>query len=192
MPTKNPPSPRGRANLKITITGTPGTGKTTVSKIISRKLNLPLFELSKVIKEKKLYTCYDEKRDSYVVDLDALKKFFEGKESFIAEGVVAHYIPSDVLVILRLHPERVKKRLKKRGYPEEKVAENVESEKLAVIATEAFNSPPSPKILHIDTTDRTPEEVAELILEGIKGKEIFDDVDWLEDEIIGSKGSDIY
>ena len=192
MPTKNPPSPRGRVKLRITITGTPGTGKTTVSKLLAQRLKLPLYELSKLIKEEKLYTSYDEKRNSYVVDTDALRKFFEEKESFVAEGVVAHYIPSDVLIILRLKPEEVKKRLKMRGYSEEKVVENVESEKLAVIATEALDSPASPKILHIDTTGRTPEEVAELILEGIKGKEIFDDVDWLEDEITGSENPDSY
>ena len=192
MPTKTSPSPCGRVNLKVTITGTPGTGKTTVSKIVADKLNLPLFELSEVIKKNRLYTSYDEKRDSFVVDVEALREFFEERSGFVAEGVVAHYIPSDVLVILRLNPKEVKKRLEKRGYSLEKIEENVEAEKLAVLATEACNHPPAPRILHIDATDKTPEELAELILIGIKGKEIFDEVDWLEDEITGSEDTDIF
>ncbi len=168
--------------MKIAITGTPGTGKSTVGKILSERLGIPVYNLSQLIKEKGFYTEFDEKRKAYVVDLEKLKEFFKDKENYIAEGLVAHYIPADPIVVLRARPEVIVERLKPRGYSEEKLKENAEAERLAVIATEVFENPLDCRVVHIDTTDRTPEEVAELIERALKGEEVFDDVDWLEDE----------
>ncbi len=167
--------------LRITITGTPGTGKSTVGKILSQRLAIPLYSLSKLIKEEGLYASYDEKREAYEVDPEKLKKFFEGKENFIAEGLVAHYIPSDYLIILRASPQTVRERLGERPYAREKVEENAQAEELAVIATEALENPTFKKVIHIDTTKRSPQEVARIIEETIKkGEELFEEVDWLE------------
>jgi len=167
--------------LRVAITGTPGTGKSTVGKILSEKLGIPVYNLSELIKEKGFYTEFDEKRGAYIVDVEKLQEFFKGKESYIAEGLVAHYVPADLIVILRAKPEVVVERLRPRRYSEEKLKENAEAERLAVIATEVFESSPDSRVAHIDTTNRTPEEVAELIEKAIEGEEVFDDVDWLED-----------
>jgi adenylate kinase len=166
--------------LRITITGTPGTGKTTVGKLLARKLGLPFYELSKVVKEEGLYSGYDGEREAYEVDYEKLRAFFEDKKEFVAEGLVAHKVPSDLLVILRARPETVVERLKPRGYPEKKLKENAEAERLAVVATEAVEEPLAPKVVHLDTTHRTPQEVVELIEKAIKGEEIFEEIDWLE------------
>ena len=167
--------------MRVGITGTPGTGKSTVAEILARKLNLPLFNLSRLVREEGLYTSYDEGREAYEVEPEKLREFFEGKEDFIAEGLVAHYIPVDYLIILRASPETVKERLKERPYSQEKINENAEAERFAVIATEALENPLFKKVIHIDTTNRSPEEVARLIEEAIrKGEELFEEVDWLE------------
>ena len=168
--------------MRIAITGTPGTGKSTVGKILSERLGIPVYDLSKLIKEKGFFTEFDEKRDAYVVDTEKLREFFRDKESYIAEGLVAHYVPADLIVILRAKPEVVVERLRPRGYSEEKLKENAEAERLAVIATEVFESSPDSRVAHIDTTNRTPQEVAELVERALKGEEVFDEVDWLEDE----------
>ncbi len=169
--------------MRIGITGTPGTGKSTVGEMLSKKLSLPLYSLSPLIKEKGLFKSYDSRRKAYEVDAEKLKEFFKGKDNFIVEGLVAHYIPLDYLIILRASPEEIKRRLKPRNYPREKVLENAEAEKLAVIATEAFKEPKFKKVIHVDTTGRSPEEVAQLIERLIKeGKELLEDVDWLEGE----------
>ncbi len=168
--------------MKITITGTPGCGKTTVAKLLSELTGIPVFHLSNLIREKGFYTDYDEERDAYVTDVEKLTEFFKGKEKFIAEGLVAHYIPSDLCIILRVNPSELSKRLAGRGYSPSKISENVEAERLAVIATEVFENPCAPRIAHIDTTNRTPEEVVQLILRCMRGEEIFDNVDWLEEQ----------
>ena len=168
--------------MKITITGTPGCGKTTVAKLLSELTGISVFHLSNLIREKGFYTDYDEERDAYVTDVEKLTEFFKGKEKFIAEGLVAHYIPSDLCIILRVNPSELPKRLAGRGYSPHKVSENVEAERLAVIATEVFENPIAPRIALIDTTNRTPEDVVNLILKCMEGEEVFDDVDWLEEQ----------
>jgi len=174
--------------MRIAITGTPGTGKTTVSKILSERLGLPLYNLSELIKERGLYTEYDSDRDSYVVDTEKLREFFSDRDSFIAEGLVSHYLPAEFVVVLRTNPSVLRERLKGRNYREEKVEENVEAERIGFIATEVFENPMGRKVIQIDTTNRSPEEVADLIERALRGEEIFDEIDWLEDEAGGNQG----
>ena len=51
----------------IIISGTPGTGKTTLAKKLMAKLNYPLLNINKFIKEKKLSEGYDKKRRSEII-----------------------------------------------------------------------------------------------------------------------------
>ena len=167
--------------MRIGITGTPGVGKSTVAELLAKRLKLPLYNLSQLIKERELYSAYDEKREAFEVEPERLREFFKDKKGFIAEGLVAHYIPVDYLIILRARPEAIKERLRERAYTAEKVEENAEAERLAVIATEALENPLFKKVIHVDTTDRAPEEVARIIEKTIEtGEELFEEVDWLE------------
>ncbi|MEO2068550.1 MAG: adenylate kinase family protein [Desulfurobacteriaceae bacterium] len=175
--------------MKITITGTPGVGKTTVAEALAQKIQLPLYNLSELVKEKGFFTEKDEKRGSFVVDEKKLLDFFKDKDSFIAEGLIAHYIPSNLCVVLRVNPSLISVRLKNRGYPVKKVRENQEAERLSIIVTEALELSRAKRTVLIDTTNRSVEEVVNLILKAIEGEDIFDDVDWLENEIIGNKNS---
>ena len=73
-------------DLKLTITGTPGTGKSTVARILSKKLGLPIYNISEVVREEELYSEFDERRDAFIVDIEKLENFFEDKKDFIAEN----------------------------------------------------------------------------------------------------------
>ena len=173
--------------MKIFLTGTPGVGKTTVSKLLAKKLSAKVININELVKEKSLYIGLDEKRNSVIVDLKKLckeiNKIASDKNIWIVEGHLSHLCHSaDFVIVLRLHPSHLKKRLEKRGYNKSKIMENVEAEALGVCTHEAL-SIHGDKVHEIDTTNLSPNDVCNLIVEIINGKKIFKPgkIDFLED-----------
>lgn len=152
--------------MLIGLTGTPGTGKTSVSKFLERKKHWKVIHLNEMIKEEHLYTEIDEKRDAVIADMELvgqrLEEIIGGKENevIILESHLAHYI-ADIVIILRVYPPELKMRLKARGYSEEKIRENIEAEALDVILVEAFEW--CKKVYEINTTGKSIEETAQHI-----------------------------
>ena len=58
----------------LTITGTPGTGKTYLGEKIAEATGMEYFDLNRYIKKNKLYTSYDKKDKTYDVDVKRIKK----------------------------------------------------------------------------------------------------------------------
>ena len=62
--------------IVIALTGTPGTGKTSVAKILGKK-GFVIIELNSEIKNCSLYGSYDRKRKTYVADFGKIEKFMK-------------------------------------------------------------------------------------------------------------------
>ena len=149
----------------ISISGTPGTGKTEVARALSDRLGWRLIKLNGLAKEKDLYTGYDETRKCKIVDVDGVKKEVEclGKsnKNMILESHYAQDMPCDVAVILRANPGELRGRLVGKGWTKRKIDENME-----VCKTDAIEQ--GRKILEIDTTGKTASSVAEEIRKQLK------------------------
>ena len=143
------------ADYRVAVTGTPGTGKTTVTTL----LDGPVVHLNDLIREAGLWSERDEGRDSLVADLDAVRDAL-GDWSGVAESHRAHHLDADRVVVLRCRPDVLERRLRERGADEAKAAENAESEALDVILSEAVDRHGLDAVYEIDTTDRTPADVA--------------------------------
>lgn len=137
-------------NMKvIVVTGTPGTGKTAVAKKIAKKKSFLYIDVKKLVKNFKLGTGYDKKRKSIVVDLKKLNKLLiniiEVSKANEVKGIVidshlSHFLPNkyvDLCIVTRCDTRRLYARLKKRGYSNSKVQENMEAEIMEVILDEA-------------------------------------------------------
>ncbi|ADC69555.1 shikimate kinase [Methanocaldococcus sp. FS406-22] len=167
--------------MRIAITGTPGVGKTTVSKILGKKLGIKVIDITEIVKKYKLYSEKDEDMDSYVIDFEKLEKFIdeieEKEKTIILDGHVSHLLNPDYIIVLRCNPEIIKERLEKRGYKPKKVLENVQAEILDVCLCESKG-----KVYEIDTTNRDVEDIVNEIIEAIKHKkEMKGIVNWIED-----------
>jgi len=181
----------------IALTGTPGTGKTTVCGLINEhsqyRKQYRIIDINKLVLDERLYTEKDEKRDSYVADIDKLeervKEFIEqdGRD-IIMEGHLSHFLPADAVIVLRAHPVALRKRLgKRKKYSFEKVSENANAEALDVILVEA--SEKSDKVFEINTTDATPLSVVKSIvsiIESLKNGKIPEEflpgkINWIEE-----------
>ncbi|ACV23953.1 adenylate kinase family protein [Methanocaldococcus fervens] len=166
--------------MRIAITGTPGVGKTTVSKVLGNKFGIKVIDITEAVKKHKLYTEKDEEMDSYVIDFEKLENFIkeieEKEKVIILDGHVSHLLNPDYTIVLRCNPEIIKERLEKRGYKPKKVLENIQAEILDVCLCESKG-----KIYEIDTTGRDVEDIVSEIIEAIKNKkERKGIVDWTE------------
>ncbi|AAB99053.1 conserved hypothetical protein [Methanocaldococcus jannaschii DSM 2661] len=166
--------------MRIAITGTPGVGKTTISKVLRDRLGIKVIDITEAVKKYKLYTEKDEDMDSYVIDFEKLEKFIdeieEKEKTIILDGHVSHLLNPDYIIVLRCNPEIIKERLEKRGYKPKKVLENIQAEILDVCLCESKG-----KVYEIDTTNRDVENIVDEIIEAIKHKkERKGVVDWTE------------
>jgi adenylate kinase len=146
----------------IAITGTPGTGKTSVCKALRHEF----IDLNSVIEEKGFYTGIDNKRACFIADLDKLKKYVKNKEKekkgvLLIESHLAHFLNPDVAIELRANPFLLAERLKQRGFSAQKIKENVEAEMLDIILAEAVQR--CRVVYEVDTSGKRIEEVASLV-----------------------------
>ncbi|MFB6283895.1 MAG: adenylate kinase family protein [Halobacteria archaeon] len=145
--------------MKVVLTGTPGTGKSTVAPDMADELDLTPIEVGEYARNHGYVTRYDQERDTREIDLDGLSKDLKEKEDVLFVGHTAQYLEADHAVVLRCAPPELRKRLSDRGYGEEKVEENVDSEVLDVVTAETMNL--QNRVYEIDTTDLSPEDVVE-------------------------------
>ena len=153
--------------MRVVVTGTPGTGKTTAVDHVDT--DLEVVHLNDVIREEGMATGTDPDRGSLVADVDALGEWLSGRGDLLVESHLAHHFPADRVVVLRCHPETLERRLRERGESEAKARENAEAEALDVVLSEAVDAHGLDSVYEIDTTDRTPEEVAEEITAVVAG-----------------------
>lgn len=153
--------------MRVAVTGTPGTGKTTATELLDTELEV--VHLNDLITEEGLTTGHDEDRDSAIADLDAVREHLDGRTDILVESHLAHNLTVDRVIVLRCHPETLEDRLADRGESEASITENAESEALDVILGEAVNRHGLESVYEIETTDRSPEAVTAEIESVIAG-----------------------
>jgi len=168
----------------LIITGTPGTGKSTVAKLFSERYGFKLIEVNRFAPAAAVG--YDAERESVEVDVD---KLFEKIKSLasgdvVIEGHLAHLLPfsNATVVVLRCSPEVLRARLRKKGFVERKIQENLEAEALDVCLIESLEV--HRNVYEVDTSELKPEEVVERIERILTGKgEEFKPgkIDWSEE-----------
>ena len=149
----------------IVVTGTPGTGKTALSRKIANKLNLHYIDVNNVIRKYKIAEGYDQKMKTKIVDIKKLNKALimeisqykktiknkphksskknpnEIKNGIIIDSHLSHYLAKkyvDLCIVTKCDLKVLRKRLKKRKYSEEKVRENLDAEIFDVCLNEAM------------------------------------------------------
>ena len=157
----------------VIITGTPGTGKTTIANKIQSAgyLTINLFEFAE---KNNCLDGFDEERGSMIVDTDKLEFILEnylktGSDCIIIEGHYTDIIPNQFvkkIFVLSAELGALRVRLKERNYPEDKIDENLEAEIMQVCWTDSLEAFGSSKVIKIENSDIT--ETTNLIINYLK------------------------
>ena len=160
--------------MRVVVTGTPGTGKTSATDALvdesGRGLDLDVVHLNQAIRDQELFEDVDEERDSVIADLDAIREWIGDRDDCVIESHLAHHLDADRVVVLRCRPDVLRERLQGRDESEASIDENAESEALDVILAEAVDRHGMDAVYEIDTTDRSPSAVAAEIDAVIRGE----------------------
>lgn len=133
--------------MRVLVTGTPGVGKTTLSQEISQRTGWKHVEITKFVKENKLYEEFDTKLSTLVFDenivANHLNDFTCSFKSFIIDThspVVAAGIDFDFIFHIICDTGEIGKRLAARGYSAYKIEKNIECEIFNLIEEELEES----------------------------------------------------
>jgi adenylate kinase len=106
----------------IFITGTPCTGKTTISEVLSNDLNCKLIKINDLAIENDFVLGIDDEKGYKVIDIPALNEkvseiISDSDGLTIFEGHLSHLCPgADKVIVLRVRTEILEKRLEARDY----------------------------------------------------------------------------
>lgn len=172
------PSDSKNIVVKIAVTGTPGTGKTTVAQKLADK-GYDIIHLKDYFEENDIGEKINGERE---IEIEEMNQSLENEDFFentVIEGHLSHNYQVDICIVLRCQPDKLKKRLSTREYSERKVQENIEAEKIDIVLSEAVQK--QEIVIEINTTEKTVEETVKKIIEKIeKGENDYSNVDWTE------------
>jgi adenylate kinase len=179
----------------ILLSGTPGTGKTTISKSLSKQNGWEIFSLGDFIVDKKFYSSELDNRDAKIIDTEIAAK--EGAREiltryFASEVVVVDSHYADIIldgfselekhvnnlcvrnyaqreniigIVCRCHPNVLLERLAKRNYSNSKIMENIQAEILSESTQNLSEVLQEKKIIEIDTTNNSVKDISIAIIE---------------------------
>ena len=161
--------------IKYALTGTPGTGKTSVSKLLNEKVT-SLSDYYEEASEGKT------KDGEWLVDVAKLNKILKTSDSRIYEGNFAHKLNNiNKIIVLRCDPNILKDRLEERGYKKEKVMENLEAEAIGLIFSESIDYVGENNVVQIDTSKTDVASISKIIEKYVDGKiKVEEEIDYSE------------
>ena len=155
----------------IGITGTPGTGKKTIAPRVAAILGVPAVSLGTIAAG-----IAEPRGTELEVDTKVLRKKLLAASPRRAV-VYGHLVPSvvrkseaEMVAVLRCEPRALKARLSRRGYPPDKVRENVEAELIGVVLDECVSRFGREKVREYDTTRGNGLAVARSLAEDLRSK----------------------
>lgn len=162
-------------SFTLLITGTPGTGKSTIAKLLGKKLKATVLNEKSFCQKEKCAT-FDSKTKEWEIDLKKYKTAFtryakqHSNKTIILEGHVACEVnlPVSKIIVLTCDPVELGYRLAKRKYSELKIQENMYCEATNYCAEQVQKHYRGKKVLKVDTSTHSPTQTTQKIQKWLK------------------------
>lgn len=152
----------------VALTETPGAGKSSVGRALDAR-GYVVLDLDAIARRDGFVVGRDCFRQTDEVDVEAQRKALRvpAKMVFLTSHY-SHRMDVNLAIVLPCWPSELSRRLEARGWPKEKVRENVEAEAVDVILQEAVER--LPFVYEVDTTGRDVAETVRAVLEILQGR----------------------
>ena len=162
----------------IIITGTPGVGKSTLSRALAQRLGVPFIDLGEFVKTERLHVGFDRSLGSLIIDEKRVRGrladiLVSSGKIVVASHTVGRIVPrgaDSFAIVLRLDPVLLYRRLLRKGWTRRKIWENVESELLDVCYFDAVQSLGAERVFELDTGSLSKVRVLQKALKILGGK----------------------
>lgn len=174
--------------MMVIITGTPGTGKTSVTEKLKEKIDAEFISINSLLEDYDLNLGTDELRGYKIVDTEKMIPIIDNLKNnssnnlIIFEGHLAQDYPNaDKVIVLRCNPEVLRQRLSTRNWRKEKIDENISAEILGVCTSESYDTY-SDIVQEVETSNMDIEEISAEIIKIIKNEVTYPlgQIDYLE------------
>ena len=165
----------------ILVTGTPGTGKTTISRLLAKTVQARYVNLRILLPRKGVDYTYDKSGKTRIVSIRRLRSSLASlagrtHRGLIIDSHIAFKITSfpklEKVIVLRCNPALLEQRLKRKHWSKPKISENVLAEILDISLWDAVQNYGWRRISEIDTTDKPPSHVLRLAIRALKRREV--------------------
>ncbi|XP_067931205.1 adenylate kinase isoenzyme 6-like [Watersipora subatra] len=152
-----------RSKPNILVTGTPGTGKSTLCQELAERTKLEYINVGDLAKENNYFDGYDEDRGCPVLHEDQLLDDMEDRMQEGGKIVDYHgcdFFPErwfDLVIVLRCDNTQLYDRLTARGYSGKKLSDNIECEIMQTLLEEARDSYPHEIVVELNSN--TPDDI---------------------------------
>lgn len=154
----------------ILVTGTPGVGKTTLSRQLAQDLGLRHIEVGAFARERNLLADHDAAHEAFYMHEDAVLDELEpnmANGSILLDHHSCNWYPErwiQMVVCLTASTEELYDRLEQRGYSSQKLNENMQAEIMQVVLEEATSSYPRARVLTLqnDTDEQMNTNIREI------------------------------
>jgi adenylate kinase len=154
--------------MRVIVTGTPGTGKSVVAKMLAKEAGLELIDIKEIVRRKMRL---GPSREVDLRKLASALRFLKRKKDYVVEGHLACEIrlPADFVFVLRTRPDILRRRLALRRYRRQKLEENLMAEMLDYCTQRAgkvYGKAP----LELDTTRLPPSRCVRKMVRAMRQK----------------------
>jgi adenylate kinase len=151
------------SNFRVAVSGVPGTGKTTLSLLISRS-GYRIIDLN--VEAGKAGCLHEDE-----VDIGCLRERIRTDGPVIMDGHYSHLLDPYCVIITECSPDLLETRLHERGYDRAKIMVNLDVLLTDAIYDEASEYVPRNRIMRISTENGIKEKDFSLIMDFIKRME---------------------
>jgi len=152
--------------MKVLITGYPAAGKTTLAKKLAGHFGMTYVDFVTFATTHGCVEDYDEERQCHIINEDCISAALDKiNKDLIIDSHIAHLLPGTILILVTADRKIIKERMQARGYPEDKIQENIDAMNFSTIedeieqqgqqvyivdATKSYNPPFDAIVRHIE------------------------------------------